>query len=139
MLLRELKPTCTTLIAEGRMPGEYVYHASFLPNLRRGLSNILKNGLLPSVGAHGRGVYFAYTEHGGFYHVSEDEATLFRAKWEDLVHIFGLYPKTPNGIERDDDEIIVPGKIPANILEVEFFKGEWWDLDAAVESSKMGH
>lgn len=117
--------------------GEYVYHASYLPNLKMGLKSILEKGLMPSkTGYSGPGVYFAYTPDGGFYHVDEEDATMFRVKWSDLVRLFGEFPKNPDGIQRTDDEIIVPLTVPANILEVEYFKGEWWDLDSAYEASR---
>ena len=58
------------LLKEGRAVGEYIYHASYLPNLKSGLKSILAKGLLPSKdGYSGSGVYFAYTPDGGYYHV----------------------------------------------------------------------
>lgn len=117
--------------------GEYVYHASYLPDLSRGLQSVISRGLVPSKdGYAGPGVYFAYDPEGGFYHVDQEDATMFRAKWSDLVAKFGKYPDNPNGIERDDNEIIVPGVVPANMLEVEYFPGEWWDIPSAYYSSK---
>ncbi|CAB4241807.1 hypothetical protein UFOVP71_345 [uncultured Caudovirales phage] len=118
-------------------PSEYVYHASFLPDEQQGLKSVLLQGLRPSeTGYAGPGVYFAYDPEGGYYHVSKEEATLFRVKWADLVNKFGTYPSNPNGIERDDDEIIVPGTVPASMLEVEYFPDEWWDLKSAYQASK---
>ena len=120
-----------------RSPEEFVYHASFLPELTSGLQSILQHGLTPSkTGYAGPGVYFAYTPDGGFYHVDKADATLFRAKWKDLVELFGLYPKQPNGIQRDNNEIIVPKVISADLLEVEFFPDEWWDIESAYHASK---
>lgn len=122
-------------LSEGTQPGEYVYHASYLPNLARGLKSVMANGLKPSENGYGgRGVYFAYTPDGGFYHVDEDQATMFRVKWMDLVKMFGKYPENPNGIQRDGDEIIVPGSVPADMLEIEYFKDEWWDIGSALSS-----
>ena len=121
------------LFEQTKEPGEYVYHASYLPDLGRGLKSILAKGLLPSKeGYSGPGVYFAYDHDGGFYHVSEDEATMFRVKWNDLKKMFGVYPEK-DGIERDDEEIIVRKSVPAHLLEVEYFPGEWWDIETAVE------
>ena len=118
-------------------PSEYVYHASFLPDPQQGLKSVLLQGLRPSeTGYAGPGVYFAYKPEDCYYHVSEEEATMFRVKWADLVGKFGKYPENPKGIERDDNEIIVPGSVPANMLEVEYFPGEWWDLKSAYEASK---
>ena len=128
MLIREL--------FESNSPGMYVYHASYLPDQAAGLKSVLTKGLQPSKdGYAGPGVYFAYDPEGGYYHVSKEEATLFRVKWSALVTKFGVYPDNENGIQRDDDEIIVPGVVPANMLEVEYFPGEWWDLNSAYHAS----
>jgi hypothetical protein len=128
MLIREL--------FENNAPGMYVYHASYLPDQAAGLKSVLTKGLQPSKdGYAGPGVYFAYDPEGGYYHVSKEEATLFRVKWSALVAKFGVYPDNENGIQRDDDEIIVPGVVPANMLEVEYFPGEWWDLNSAYYAS----
>ena len=125
------------ILKETAEPGEYVYHASYLPNLRQGLRSVLKLGLQPSKqGYGGAGVYFAYHPEGGYYHVDREDATLFRVRWKDLVSMFGVYPQNKNGIQRDNDEIIVPGTVPASLLEVEFFKDEWWDLESAYEASR---
>lgn len=124
------------ILTESREPGEYVYHASYLPNTKVGLASVLKHGLLPSInGYSGPGVYFSYTPDGGFYHVDKEQATLFRVKWADLVKLFGVYPENSSGIERTPDEIIVPGAVPADMLEVEYFENEWWPIDAAFASS----
>jgi len=124
-------------LLENTTPGEYVYHASYLPNLTKGLQSVISRGLTPSKeGYAGPGVYFAYDPEGGYYHVSKEDATLFRVKWADLANKFGTYPSHPNGIERDADEIIVPGTVPASMLEVEYFPGEWWDLESALASSR---
>jgi hypothetical protein len=128
MLIREL--------FENFKPGMYVYHASYLPDQSTGLKSILTKGLQPSAkGYAGPGVYFAYDSEGGYYHVSREEATMFRVKWSDLVNKFGTYPTNPNGIERDENEIVVPGAVPASMLEVEYFPGEWWDLSSAYHAS----
>jgi hypothetical protein len=128
MLIRDL--------VESNQPGTYVYHASYLPNQPVGLKSILTKGLQPSKeGYAGPGVYFAYDPNGGYYHVSKEEATMFRVKWVDLVAKFGTYPGNENGIQRDENEIIVPGVVPADMLEVEYFPGEWWDLTSAYHSS----
>ncbi|MEI6800871.1 MAG: DUF5824 family protein, partial [Pseudomonadota bacterium] len=116
-------------------PGEYVYHASYLPDLARGLRSILSKGLVPSKeGYGGSGIYFAYEPEGGLYHVSKEDATIFRAKWSDLVSKFGTYPDNPNGIQRDNDEIIVPRAVPANMLEIEYFPDEWWKVEDVYDS-----
>lgn len=113
-------------IVESRIPSKYVYHAAYLP---RGLRSVLEKGLLPSkTGYSGPGVYFAYDPNSGFYHVSPEEATMFRVRWSDLVDRFGTYPSNPNGIQRDDDEIIVPGRVSAELLEVEVEPGLWQPL-----------
>jgi hypothetical protein len=117
--------------------GEYVYHASYLPNPSKGLQSVISRGLVPSKdGYAGPGVYFAYTPDGGYYHVDKEDATLFRAKWSMLSSKFGTYPENPNGIQRDDEEIVVPGVVPADMLEVEYFPGEWWDLKSALTASR---
>ena len=123
------------LLTETKGPGEYVYHAAYLPNLAQGLKSVSARGLVPSkTGYAGPGVYFAYDPDGGYYHVSKEEATLFRVKWADLVNKFGVYPTNENGIQRDDDEIVVPGAVPAQFLEVEYFPGEWWDIKSALSA-----
>ena len=123
------------LLTESKSPGEYVYHASYLPNLASGLKSIAARGLVPSKdGYAGPGVYFAYDPDGGFYHVDKEDATLFRVKWADLVNKFGVYPTNKDGIQRDDEEIIVPGAVPANLLELEYFPGEWWDVRSAISA-----
>ena len=124
-------------VIESTEPGMYVYHAGYLPDQTAGLKSILTKGLQPSAeGYAGPGVYFAYDPDGGYYHVSKEEATMFRAKWTDLANMFGTYPANPNGIERDEDEIIVPAAVPASMLEVEYFPGEWWDLKSALAASR---
>lgn len=125
------------VITENVQPGEYVYHASYLPDLRRGLASIMQHGLRPSRnGYYGPGVYFAYTADGGLYHVGPEEATMFRVRWSDLVKLFGVYPDNPNGIQRDDEQIVVPHAVPAQYLEVEYFKDEWWDLRSALAAER---
>jgi len=124
------------ILRESRVPGEYVYHASYLPNQSQGLHSIARQGLRPSEqGYAGPGVYFAYDPADCYYHVDKSEATMFRVRWADLVQLFGTYPKNPAGIERDDNEIIVPKVVPASVLEVEFFPGEWWDISSAYRAS----
>lgn len=120
------------LFENSRQPREFVYHASRLPNLAKGLRSIIQKGLIPSRdGYRGPGVYFAYEPEEGLYHVDKDEAVFFRAKWKQLVDKFGVYPEK-GGIERDQDEIVVRGSVPANMLEIEYFPGEWWDLESAL-------
>ena len=124
-------------VEESTAPGEYVYHAAHLPDLPRGLASVLKQGLRPSQGGYmGPGVYFAYEPEGGFYHVSAEEATMFRVRWQDLAERFGVYPQDPNGIERDDEQILVPGTVPAAMLEVEYFPDEWWSLEDALAAER---
>ena len=114
---------------------KYVYHSSYLPNLKKGLISIKNKGLLPSKdGYSGPGVYFAYDIEGTYDHVSKEEATTFRVRWDDLVRLFGIYPEDRGGIQRTDDEIIVNHMVPANLLEVEYFDNEWWDLDSAIDA-----
>lgn len=120
-------------LLETTEPGKYVYHASHLPNLRTGLVSIASKGLLPSkTGQMGPGVYFAYSPDDTYYHVSKDEATMFRAKWADLVKLYGTYPSNKDGIQRDDEQIVVPSAVPANLLEVEYFPGEFWEIPDAI-------
>ena len=120
-------------LLENKMPAKYVYHASYLPNMRSGLISIQKYGLKPSKsGQLGAGVYFAYKPEDTYYHVSKDDAVIFRAKWDDLVKMYGAYPSNKNGIQRDEEQIIVPGAVPAKFLEVEYFPNEFWDINDAV-------
>ena len=118
-------------------PGEYVYHASMLTLDTKDLQKIAKRGLIPSErGYAGSGVYFGHTPDQCYVHVDKEDAVLFRAKWKDLVNLYGKYSENETGIQWDEDEIVVPGKVPAELLEVEYFKGEWWDLESAVSASK---
>ena len=120
-------------ISEAVTPGEYVYHASYMPNLKSGLMNIQKHGLQPSKsGQMGAGVYFAYKPDDTYYHVSKDEATMFRVKWDDLVKLYGTYPSNKNGIQRDEEQIVVPGAVPSKFLEVEYFPDEYWEIHHAL-------
>jgi hypothetical protein len=120
-------------IVESRDVPEYVYHASYLPDLSNGIKSLYKKGLLPSSSGYmGQGVYFAYSPDETYYHVSKDDATILRVRWKDLVDLYGLYPKNPNGIQRDDEQIIIPGKVPANLIEIEYFPGEFWSLSDAL-------
>jgi hypothetical protein len=122
-------------LTEDNRVGKYVYHASYMPNLLKGLKSVLARGLIPSTdGYAGPGVYFAYQPEGGYYHVDKDQATMFRVKWADLINLYGEYPKVQNGIQRDSEEIIVPGAVPASMLEIEYFPGEWWDIRSAISS-----
>ena len=115
----------------------YVYHASYLPDLTKGLSSILRHGLRPSEqGYSGPGVYFAYSPEDCYYHVDKEDATMFRVKWSDLKNIYGVYPENKIGIQRDDEEVVVPGAVPANILEVEYFDDEWWNLKDALNTQR---
>lgn len=116
-------------LTEGSTPAEYVYHAS-AGDQRQLIKSLLKRGLLPSqVGYAGPGVYFAYTPEvaAGW----SDEPVMLRVRWDQLVRRFGTYPQNPKGIQRDDEEIIVPGTVPAELIEIEYFPGEWWDLESA--------
>lgn len=99
-----------------REPGEYVYHATPLDNL----DSIKRSGLNPSRGYAGRGVYFVYeiTPDTKFDNVSRKEAAILKVKWQDLIKLFGTYPTNPNGIQRDNSEIIVPGKVPPNLIKI---------------------
>ena len=124
------------ILQESVQPGEYVYHASYLPNQSEGFRSIARQGLLPSkTGYAGAGVYFAYDPADCYYHVDQSEATMFRVRWDKLVQLYGTYPDNPQGIERDKNEIVLPGRVPANLLEVEFFPGEWWDINSAYRAS----
>lgn len=116
---------------------QWVYHASYLPDLAAGLDSVLRRGLVPSkTGYSGPGVYFARHPSETYYHVSAEDAIMFRAKWSDLVKLYGTYPSNPQGIQHDDDEIVVPGAVPAQYLEVEFFPGEWWPVDTAAAAAE---
>lgn len=124
------------IILESRQPGEYVYHASYVGDDRaRWLKSLIQTGLKPSErGYSGAGTYFAYAPDEGYYHVTPEDSMILRVRWTDLVKLYGTYPQNPNGIERDDDEIVVPGPVPAKLLELEYFEGEWWDLASALSA-----
>jgi predicted kinase len=121
---------------ETRQPGEYVYHASYAGDDKaKLLRSLLQRGLQPSArGYSGPGTYFAYEPDGGYYHVAPEESVILRVKWKDLVNLYGTYPQNQNGIERDDEEIVVPGPVPADIIEIEYFDNEWWDLESALDA-----
>lgn len=123
------------LESKSRTPGKYVYHSAHFPNLAKGLRSVKAKGLIPSKdGYSGPGVYFAYDIDGTYDHVSANEATTFRVKWDDLVKMFGEYPKNKNGIQRTDDELIVPSAVPSKLLEVQYFENEWWDIESALSA-----
>jgi 5'(3')-deoxyribonucleotidase len=82
----------------------------------------------------GAGLYFAYTPDGGYYHVDEEDATLLRVRWKDLADLYGVYPDNPDGIQRDSEQIIVPGPVPPELIEVEYFQDEWWPIQTAAGS-----
>ena len=126
----------TEIIVESRQPGEYVYHASYVgDNKAQWLRSLIQTGLKPSErGYAGPGTYFAYEPNEGYYHVTAEDSMILRVRWADLVKLYGTYPDNPRGIERDDDEIIVPGPVPAKLLELEYFEGEWWDLPSALNT-----
>lgn len=128
-------------ITESRQPGEYVYHASYVgDDTARWLKSLIQRGLQPSKeGYAGPGTYFAYAPDQGYYHVSPEDSKILRVRWADLAKLYGVYPDNPNGIERDDDEIIVPGPVPGNILEVEYFEDEWWDLKSALAAETYNY
>lgn len=108
-----------------REPGEFVYHAT----LPKNLPNIAVQGLKPNRGYMGDGVYFAYKPNEGYYHISAREAVVLRTAWLELVKLFGKYSTdNPSGIQRDDDQILVPGIVPANLIEV-YRDGEWVSLE----------
>lgn len=128
-----------TELLESREVGEWVYHASHVPGkdrpggIAKWIKSVLTRGLQPSTdGYSGPGTYFAYEPSEGYYHVSEEDSMVVRAKWSDLKRMYGVYPEKGDGIQRTDDEIIVPGAVPANILEVEYFPDEWWTLEDAL-------
>ena len=124
------------VVTESRQPGEYVYHASYVGNNKaQWLKSLIRHGLKPSEkGYSGAGTYFAYAPDEGYYHVTAEDSLILRVRWADLVKLYGTYPQNPKGIERDDDEIIVPGPVPSSILEVEYFEDEWWDLKSALSA-----
>lgn len=118
-------------------PSGYVYHASMLPMSATGLRKVMQHGLIPSkTGYSGPGIYFSQDPAGCYAHVSPEDSILFRVKWDDLLRLYGRYRENKTGIQWDDEEIIVPGRVPANLLEVEFFPGEWWDLESAYAASR---
>lgn len=132
-------------LTESREIGEWVYHASHVPakdspgGLARWLKSILSRGLQPSSeGYMGPGTYFAYTPGEGYYHVDEGDSVVVRAKWSDLQRLYGVYPERKDGIQRDDDQIIVPGAVPGKMLEMEYFPDEWWTLEDAF-GAETGH
>ena len=110
----------------------YVYHASHTPNNNRKalIKSLYNKNLQPSkIGYSGPGTYFAYEPDGKVYdHTHPEYATMLRVKWNDLVDIYGKYPENPDGIQRDDEEITVPGPVPAEIIEDEVKPGVWEEL-----------
>jgi len=125
---------------ESRKPGEWVYHASHVSTDQATLfRSLLRGGLKPSkTGYSGPGVYFAYSPDEGYYHVSPEDSVILRVKWADLVNLYGTYPNNSNGIQRSEDEIIVPATVPANLIEVQYFPDEWWTLRDAL-AAETGH
>lgn len=111
---------------------EYIYHASHTPgnDTKRLIKSIYDNDLQPSKeGYSGPGTYFAYEPDGKVYdHTDPNYATLLRVRFADVASVYGVYPKNENGIERDDEEIIVPGPVDAEMIEVETKPGVWEPL-----------
>ena len=127
------------LFEQTNQPGKWVYHASFVPNknsvgsIANWLKKVISRGLQPSTeGYMGAGTYFAYEPTDVYYHVTPDDSLLLRVKFSDLVKLYGVYPKNKNGIQRDNEQIIVPGPVPSKLLQVEYFEDEWWDLSDAL-------
>jgi len=110
----------------------YVYHASHTPEggYKPLIGSLYMNDLQPSKeGYSGPGTYFAYEPDGKVYdHTDPNHATMLRVKWDDLVDMYGKYPENENGIERDDDELVVPGLVPCEMIEVEVKPGVWEEL-----------
>lgn len=127
------------ILQESRQVGEWVYHASFVPNkdsvggIADWLKKVIRRGLQPSTeGYMGSGTYFAYEPTDVYYHVTPDDSLLLRVKFSDLIKLYGIYPHNKNGIQRDDEQIIVPGSVPSSLLQVEYFEDEWWELSDAL-------
>lgn len=127
------------ILSESRQVGEWVYHASYVPGkdtvggTANWLKKVINRGLQPSTdGYMGPGTYFAYEPTDVYYHVTPEDSLLLRAKFSDLVKLYGMYPQNENGIQRDNEQIIVPGPVPSKLLEVEYFEGEWWNLQDAL-------
>lgn len=132
-------------LRESTRVGEWVYHASNVPGKdRRGgvavwLKSLISRGLQPSSeGYMGPGTYFAYDPAETYYHVSPDDSLMLRVKFSDLVELYGLYPDNKHGIQRSHDEVVVPGVVPAKLIEVEYFEDEWWPLRDAL-AAETGH
>jgi len=60
----------------------------------------------------------AYSPDGTYYHVSPEEATTFRAPIRPILEDYGLYKDTPSGVQYDAGELIVPGAVRPDLLEV---------------------
>lgn len=102
---------------ESSEPGEYVYHVTN----RKNIPHIAEKGLEPNEGYMGKFVYFAYEPHSGFYHIgrNDPDAVILQVSWSDLKSKFGTYrEKGPGGIERDDEQIMVPGTVPPDMIEI---------------------
>lgn len=132
-------------LRESTRVGEWVYHASHVRGkdtpggIAAWLKSLIAKGLQPSSeGYMGPGTYFAYDPAETYYHVGPEDSLMLRAKFSDLVKLYGLYPDNKDGIQRSSDEIVVPGVVPANLLEVEYFEGEWWTLQDAL-GAETGH
>jgi len=111
----------------------YVYHASHTPNNDRKalVKSIYMQGLKPSKeGYDGPGVYFAHEPDGRTYdHTDPNFATMLRVKFDDLISLYGKYSENGTGVQWDDEEIVVPGVVPADYLEVEVSPGKWEELN----------
>lgn len=123
-------------LTESRPVGQYVYHATTRGSRPEQLiKSLISYGLRPSKqGYAGPGTYFAYEPDEGFYHLTPDEAVILRVKWDKLVKMYGVYPSNPDGIERDDEEIVVPGPVPSQIIEIELDPDHWVSLPVALRA-----
>ena len=123
-------------LTESRPVGQYVYHATTRGSRPEQLiKSLISYGLRPSKqGYAGPGTYFAYEPDEGFSQLTPDEAVILRVKWDKLVKLYGVYPSNPDGIERDDEEIVVPGPVPSQIIEIELDPDHWVSLPVALRA-----
>ena len=96
---------------------KYVYHSGSFKD-EGSFKSVAEKGLVPSEGKDSSGVYMAYSPDGTYYHVSPEEATTFRAPISPILEDYGLYKDTPSGVQYDAEELIVPGAVRPDLLEV---------------------
>jgi hypothetical protein len=96
---------------------KFVYHSGSFKDAES-IKSVADKGLLPSEGQGGYGVYMAHSPEGTYHHVGPEEATTFRAPLKPIIEDYGIYRDTPSGVQYDAEELLIPGPVSSNLLEI---------------------